>query len=181
MQIADCDVMIGKYKDTVPRTDVTPAEVQYLIHEHQNTVGQCPVINLVIKEGKARVNLHNADGSIRGSRDRTSLDEKSRLKTIYDSNPVMEKNKVEKMYPGTNATLPLKFSEVVDKEGNYPYADDGKLVAGQPDGSVQIGGEKYSEEELKQLVAAGKAALKIVPASKGPGQNPTETAEEDDV
>lgn len=147
MELANCSVIIGRFGSTVPRESVTPAEVQYLIHEHQESAGKTPILDLRIV----------------GSIERNAVDEKLRLKEYYDAEPEPSRNKVEKMYPGFTPSLPIEFSQVVDKEGNRPFGAQGQPTAAYKDNSVRVGGRLLSPTELEQLVAAGEAALKLKP------------------
>mgnify|MGYP000844789630 CR=1 FL=1 len=174
MQLANCTVIISTFGDTVPKEDVTPAEVQYLIHEHMKTVGRIPVRDLVITSDEAKVAIaYDEGGKPKAFRTRTAQDEKRRLKELYDSRPDKE-NKVEKMFPGVSPNLPQKFSEVVDTEGNHPFGEDGHLVAGTPTGKINIGGKEYSPEEAAQLIKAGEVALKVNQPQSGSKIDPDE-------
>jgi hypothetical protein len=174
METANCNVIIGKFGSTVPRTHVTPAEVQYLIHEHGTTVGRLPVVDL----------------QVTGSVNRDVSLEKMRLKEFYDQTPDSAKNKVEKLFPGLHPALPKTFEEVIDSEGNRPFGKGGvPTEAAMKDGMVEIGGQLYSPHEVAQLVAAGKAALQVgkpipgtdLPSITSGSEKDQDLAEEDAV
>lgn len=150
MQIAECNVVISRFGDTVTRHNVTPAEAQYLINEHQATVGRCPVIDLVIN----------------GNVVRTPKEEKERLKNRFDGNPDLKKNKVEALFPGNIPNLPETFADVTDAEGNQPFDANGKNIIEAPD-VVVVDGKKFSAAELANLVRAGQAALNPAPKPAG--------------
>lgn len=135
MQIADCFVKTDKFNE-VPRHDVTPAEVQHLIRMFQPHVGSCPVGKLA--------NIREVS--------RTAIAEKNRLKERYDSNPKVDKNKIEQLFPGVNPTLPTLFSEVVDPLGNKPFREDGSSTADEE--SLVIGGRRFTKSDVEKLIAS---------------------------
>lgn len=153
MEIGEVTIKINQFGDTVSKAGVTPAQVQYLIHEHSLNAGEMPVKGL----------------SITGSEERTSAAEKIRLAGIFPQNRDPKLVSLEKLFPGANAKLPETFAEVVDQQGNKPFAKDGKI---RDTKKTVIGGKEYSQEELEKLVAAAKPAT---PANVPPAAKPSTT------
>ena len=145
MQIANCEIILNEFGSRVPKNNVTPAEVQMLIHMHGTNAGKFPIYGLKIV----------------GEVKRTSTEEKQRLKGLYK--PFSEDAKaltVERMWPGAVAKLPDKFNEVVDPEGRPCFTDTGEVKV--EEALIELGGKKYTKAELAQIVQNQQAAVESV-------------------
>jgi len=111
MQIAKCRVVLNHFGSSVEKHDITPAEAQVLQEMHNMNVGSDCIIDLKAS-GKAQVReLDPKDDEKTILRDRTPLEEVSRLKRIYNA------KFVEKLFPGRNPTVPETFKEAGIQEG----------------------------------------------------------------
>jgi hypothetical protein len=163
MEIANCSLIIDPFGSNVPKLGITPAEAQFLIAEHGKRAGKCPIIDL----------------QVTGSIERTSAQEKARLKATYDGNPKPNENKVEQLFPGASPTLPTTFKEVIDGEGNTPFAANAKKQLGPNE--IEIAGRVMTVHEAEQLIKAGQAALKVAPPAPQSGSIIDQDAEEEDA
>lgn len=137
MQTASCLLIINEFKSKIPKNDVTPGEVQLLIHMHHGNAGQMPIEALKI--GK--------------DIDRTPQQEKNRLKMHYIfKHDDKDRVTVESLYPGTNFKMPEKFEDIVDIDGNKVFGNAGSVVPPK----IKVGDKEYTEAELQSFIAAKK-------------------------
>lgn len=105
MKNATCWLIVEKHGSNVPKTDITPAEAQVLVHIHHRFIGKCPVTD--VKEGK--------------DIERTDVQEVNRLKSKYGSKVV------EELYGKVNHRLPKSFDEALVVPGaDEPDTGDAK-------------------------------------------------------
>lgn len=141
MQTADCTLILNEFKASIPRQNVTPAEVMYLIHSHHANAGGMPIKELKIGKDVPRT-------------DKQELD---RLAIHYRPfSPDPKALTLQKVFPkGTK--LPQTFAEVTDIDGNQVFSAKGETVAA-PAEKHKVGDKEYTIEELKALAA------KVIPA-----------------
>lgn len=102
MRLADCHVQLDANGD-VPKQNVTPAEVLFLVADHQVNVKGNPIHGLV--ESKVGAVVKDEAGKV--VRYRTVPEEIQRLKSRYPA------AKVDKIFPGATPTLPKTFAEAI--------------------------------------------------------------------
>jgi len=132
-------VVLNEFKSSVPKLNVTPAEVQFLVLAHSDNAGECAVKNL----------------KIIGEEKRSSQEERTRLSAFYISKHTDPKRvTISSIWPGVSAKLPERFDEVVDKDGNPVFKADGTAIHAVAAETILIGGKVFSKQELEALVAS---------------------------
>lgn len=178
MQIANCNVILNEFKSTVPKKNITPAEAMLLIHMHKSNAGETPVVALQIQKDAAK-SLDNP------KQDRTANEELARLRGIYRNKSDDKKIvTITSVFPSA-ASVPQKFSDIVDENGATVFSDDGRvLVDGKTKESdtVTIGGSTMDKGEIAKGLAE-LARLKQLEADFNAKQAKVETQsnELDDV
>lgn len=109
MQIANCHLILNEFGSQVPKFNVTPAEVLYLIKQFQPLAGRLPIVDLKIVGEEVR-----AGGAERNRLNAFYIDHKDDPKAVT----------VSRMWPGVNPTLPQTFGELCDDEEGKPYFPD---------------------------------------------------------
>lgn len=145
MQTANCWIKTDKFNE-VFKKDVTPAEAQHLIKQFQDSVGTIPVHKLEMQKDV----------------ERSSAAEKNRLLQHY-----REKHKgvlvVESMFPGATPSLPTRFDEVVDKQGNKVFSTEGQSLTDEP--KIIVGGKAFRKEDIEKMLAAQIKPVDSIPAT----------------
>lgn len=146
MQTADCILILNEFKATVPKNDVTPTEVMFLIHSHSANAGGMPIKSLKVK----------------GTNTLTDKAELDRLKGHYRPfSPDPKALTLEKVFPkGTK--LPQTFAEVTDNDGNLVFDAKGAILGSQAVAEpkteiiqkIKVGDKEYTAEELAKLIPA---------------------------
>lgn len=97
MEICKCEIRLGgDLRNSVPRRNITPAEVMVLQEVH----GAADAVVKIV---------------ITGDVERTALEEKARLNYLYRK-PMGKDgvNAVNKIFPGSSPNLPEKFSQLLE-------------------------------------------------------------------
>jgi len=140
MQTGTCFLVYNEFKSTIPKYDVTPAEVQLLVLMHSDNAGECAVRDL----------------RVTGEETRSSADERLRLMTKYIARHEDKKRvTVESVWPGHNSRLPVRFDEVTDKEGKPLFTSTGDSLAKPTSGETMvIAGKVFTKADVEKLIAA---------------------------
>jgi hypothetical protein len=153
MQIGKCLLVYNEFKSTIPKYDVTPAEVQLLVLMHSDNAGEIAVKELEVLRDEVR----------------SSPDEKLRLTSKYIARHEDKKRvTVESVWPGHNSRLPVSFDEVTDKEGKPIFTKEGSALSKPNDGeTMTIAGKVFTKADVEKLLAANiKPIEEAIPESE---------------